>query len=153
MTGEQRTVHAKELLVFVVGDFNEGLRGELWNNLFSRGEDEEEEEGVDVSDVLTDCVEEWEALYRRSLNVNITYHAIEGMEHMVTDTNHAPIDWMLCSKNVMHNPDIVLLDTYVVTELDKVYTHEDSQTHESHVIYPSDHFPIVLELALLDSSK
>ena len=111
------------MFTFVVGDFNEALNGDLWHQLFDNDDQ-----------ILTDCIIQWEKIQNRTLNINFTYHAFEGMQHAKNDKNHAPIDWILCSKNVINNDDILLLDTYIVTE----------GINDS--VYPSDHYPIVLEL-------
>eukprot|EP01083_Nonionella_stella_P142802 442498_1 len=157
MAKDQKNNHEKELLVFIVGDFNEGLKGELWHNLFdsndNRSSNPTEEEDVNVADVLTDCVLKWEQMQNRTLNINITFHAFEGIRHLQNDKNHAPIDWILCSKNVIENEDIVLLDTYVVTKTRVDYKYTQYSNLTNHTIYPSDHFPIVLELVLLDDTN
>ena len=159
MTRHQRDEHYKELIVFVVGDFNErnGPSGPLWDRLFAANSssssssnetetksESEEVDSVDVSDVLTDCVLEWQSLFNRTLNANITYHAFEGLQHLADDTNHAPIDWILCSKNVIENADILLVDSFIVTNT------RYSATVDNHTVYPSDHFPIVLEIVILE---
>lgn len=102
----------------------------------------ESADSVDVSDVLTDCVLEWQSMFNETLSPNITYHAFEGLGHLADDSNHAPIDWILCSKNVIENTDILLLDSYIVTAT------RSNATADGHIIYPSDHFPIVLELVI-----
>lgn len=144
MTGQQRDEHSKQLLVFVVGDFNEGIGQESWSRLFAGNPNvtSGEEDEVDVSDVLTDCVLEWQSMFNRTLSPNITYHAFEGLGHLKDDTNHAPIDWILCSKNVIENDDILLLDNYIVTGM--------RRETDGSIVYPSDHFPIVLEIVILD---
>ena len=118
----------KELLVFVVGDFNEPIGGPLWQQ-------------VNADGVLTDCISEIMDLKQSKLNVEFTYHAFNGLQHAENDENHAPIDWILCSKNVVKNNDIRLLNACVVT---------DSETNINGSVYPSDHFPVVLEFEIIN---
>ncbi len=133
----------KELLVFVVGDFNEATNASLWNKLFSDDKytKDVKDEGIKVNEVLTDCVMEYEQTATK-LSPKFTYHAFDDIEYS-EDKNHAPIDWILCSKNVVSNSDIELVDAYIVTE---------SQKMGSSSVYPSDHFPIVLEVELKNES-
>ena len=124
----------KELLVFVVGDFNEALHGLLWNQTFIADHDQ-----ISSNNSLTDCIVDFEEMNNRTLNVNFTYHAYEGLQHAENDKNHAPIDWILCSKNIFANDDVVLRNVTVIT---------DSMRIEEDIVYPSDHFPVVLDLDL-----
>ena len=129
----QEIIHrnTKELLVFVVGDFNEAIKGSLWHKLFDEGSTDT------VRNVLTDCIVDYQDINNKKLNANFTYHAFEGLNHAKNDKNQAPIDWMLCSKNILNQNDIQLKDVYIATESKKTV---------NGTMYPSDHFPVVLEL-------
>ena len=154
MMTEQQSEHNKELLVFIVGDFNEGVHNELWNNLFEerKANNTEKEDGVSVSDILTDCVMEWEHQRNKSLNSNITFHKFFGLDAKREDLlYYVPIDWILCSKNVVQNDDILMLDAFVVTKTRVDYKYDEPQSAKK--IYPSDHFPLVLEIALLNQTS
>ena len=134
-----------ELIVFVVGDFNEGIKGSLWNQMFQGKESKNGKsrfydapnDGIDVSDVLTDCVSEFENITGTPLHPSFTFHDFEGLEHAGNDKNHAPIDWILCSKNVIDNEDIQILDIQIITE---------SEIGSS--VLPSDHYPMMIEIEI-----
>lgn len=130
---------------FVSGDFNEAeaVTSALWQEFDVKSSNDTENDNGS-SHRLIDCVHALLVETNHALNVPLTYHAFEGLSHMKHDVKYgAPVDWILCSVNVLS--DFTLRDAFVVPWNS---TFLNPSNASATTVFPSDHFPIVLDISM-----
>jgi len=152
MWREYEIYQNQNLLVFVTGDFNENENGQLWHDivnisLLNDANDNSwnayQNKGKTEIKLL-DCVKEWTQSSKQSLNVPLTFHRWEGLDYIEKDTNGAPIDWILCTPNVLHFMHLLRASviTWNSSILDTTWN-----ASQNGIMFPSDHFPLFLDVA------
>ncbi|ETO13395.1 hypothetical protein RFI_23979 [Reticulomyxa filosa] len=162
MWNEYQTLRNFTLLVFVTGDFNENENGKLWHeivnvsllanemiNINGNNNNNNKKHNKPSSSIrsqikLLDCVKEWTKKKNTTLNAPLTFHRWEGLDYIPKDTNGAPIDWILCTPNVIQ--EMHLLNAFVVTWNSTILDTTWNQSQYG-TIFPSDHFPLYLDIA------